>query len=192
MQIEAPRFRMPRKEITVWYKQPNQFKVQAEGLVLLPKARLYPEILYFLRDSVEIKSVATINEGQDKYYQLLAKPRTSQKHPFDMLFYIHAQRWTVERVVLESPKLGRSEIRNVFRQESGFWLPETTRVRFELFKSEAWRTTPGGPPPLMGDLSQLADTAQDELLGRMLIVYRDYRVNAGLQDDLFREKRRRR
>lgn len=191
IQVEAPRFRMPRKEITIWYKQPNQLKIRAEGLVLLPKARLYPELLYFLRDSVEVKRVVTITEGQDKFYQLLAQPRTRHKKSFDMIFYINAQRWTVERIVLESPQIGRSEVRNVYRLQDRFWFPETTRVQFEVFKPEAWSGAPG-PPELMGDLPQLADTAKSGFTGRMLIVYHDYRINSGLTDDFFQEKRRRR
>lgn len=190
LQVEAPNFRMPRKQFTVWYQAPQRFKVEADGLILLPKLRLYPDFLYFLRDSVQFRGVHEVEDLGVKYFVLDAQPRTKRKFPFEMQFFIHAQRWTVERVVFQSAKIGKSEIRNFYRRYDSFWLPETTRVVFSFNRKWGGEDVPA-PPPLVGEVTALTENTPKEFEGRMLIVFRNYEINTGLKEEIFQKKGRR-
>jgi len=190
-QIEVPNFRMPCKEVIVWYKKPDKFKFKSSGFLLMPKFRFLPGSSSFLSDSLDVRLVRTQQDDGITYYVVVAKPKpwVQQKNSPDLEIFVNSQRWTVDRIVIKSADIGMSEIRNVYFRLGDFWLPETTRVVFEMRGSIPAHETPDfnrffvAPEYLKNNRGEL-------LRGRMLITFANYRLNIGLSDEFFKEKNR--
>lgn len=190
-QIEVPNFRMPRKEVVVWYKKPDKFKFKTIGFLLMPKFRFLPGSQSLLSDSLDVRLVRKQQDEGVVYYVIVAKLKTQvqQKKPPDLEIFVNSQRWTVDRMIIKNGDIGTSEIRNVYRRIGDFWLPETTRVLFEMRSGIPAHETPDFNRFFVAP-EQLKNNQGELLRGRMLITFANYRLNCGLSDEFFKEKNR--
>jgi len=181
--VDIPRLRMPNKELRIYYKRPDKFTVKTSGFAIVPKIGFLPTQMDFLSEkvTVELRSTPDQNEGSSYILNL-----RSAESPVDMVttIWINARRWTLEKVLVNAPEMGESVVNIKYKDIDGIWLPETTMVYLKLVKSipEMRRPTVEYPIGFPGKKS-----GNEPMSGTISILFKDYRLNQGLQDELFEE-----
>ena len=131
--------------------------------------------------TIELRSTPAQNEGSSYILNL-----RSAESPVDMVttIWINARRWTLEKVLVNAPEIGESLINIKYKDIDGIWLPETTMVYLNLERSipDMRRPTVEHPVGFSGKKSGNETTS-----GKISILFKDYRLNQGLSDELFEE-----
>ncbi|MBU0710893.1 hypothetical protein KJ762_01230 [bacterium] len=181
--VDIPNLRMPAKELQIYYKRPDKFKVRASGFAIIPKIGFIPSQTDLLSKNSTIELRSTPDQNDSKSYILDLRPTDS---PVDMVttIWVNAKRWTIEKVLVNVPDRGESVITIQYVDVNGIWLPDTTTVYLNMMRSipEMRRPTVENPVGFAGDKS-----GNEPMSGTISIRFKDYRLNQGLKDKLFEE-----
>ncbi|MDO9547463.1 MAG: hypothetical protein Q7J65_00665 [Candidatus Marinimicrobia bacterium] len=183
VEVDIPNLRMPDKELRIYYKRPDKFTVKASGFAIIPKIGFMPSQMDFLSENATIELRSTPDQNESASYILDLHPAES---PVDMVttIWVNARRWTLEKVLVNAPDMGESVITIQYGNINGIWLPETTTVYLNLKRSipEMRRPSIEYPVGFTGDKS-----GNGPMSGTIKILFKDYRLNQGLEDKLFEE-----
>jgi len=167
--MDLPNLQVPRRTAKVYFKRPNKVAVKSRGIVMIPKRALMPgnigtEITKDTR--VDVVGKATV-AGQLIYCLRVTdpKPRADNER---LLVWVRADRYTVER--LEVYTRGRKDLGVAWTYqllEGRYWMP--LHIAARVYN---WR---GG--------------SDKQSAGTITVDFRNVRVNTGLTDDVFEERK---
>ncbi len=187
--VAIPNFRMPNKDIEVFFKKPDKLKVKASGFAPIPKYGFVPAPAAFLNDSINVEYVRAFRQGTTNYHVVKLTPKVSNKVNAAVLLRINAERWTIDRVVLDFGKIGQTSADISYRLTDGFWMPETTLLIFDLARNVPPVERPNINRPF-GGMERFGNDDEQPMQGRITITFSDFAVNRGIDDRLFDQKRK--
>jgi len=165
--IKAPNLQIPARTMKVYYKQPDKLHVESQGLVIIPRdALLMGDLSSHLEDNTQASLVGTGTlDGRPvtcvKLTPLDAGPGTGR-----MLVWIDIDRFL----------LVKTEVWDAAAKVMTITFAHT------LVQSRYWM-----PSGIVCDLSaRMLDS--DGETARATVNFANYRVNAGLSDDIFEDE----
>jgi hypothetical protein len=161
----------------MYFKQPDKMHFDGEGFAIIPKeaVTLSPARL-LKRFTVERVERDTLKG--EKVFKLSLKPNDERARLRSATLFVHAGRWTIDRLASALPE-GRTLTADfTHRQVQGYWLPAELRVSFT-----APQATPAPQPA--EEESPAAFRRPVMQGGSVIIRYSGYRINTGLDDALF-------
>jgi len=181
--VDIPNLRMPAKELQIYYKSPDKFKIKASGFAIVPKIGFLPSQTDLLSKNSTIELRSTPEQNDSKSYILDLHPADSLVNMVTSI-WINAKRWTIEKILVNAPDMGESVITIQYVDVNGIWLPETTTVYLNMLRSipELRRPTVGNPVGFPGGKS-----GNEPMNGTISIRFKEYRLNQGLENILFDE-----
>ncbi|MBN2600978.1 MAG: hypothetical protein JXR87_03180 [Candidatus Marinimicrobia bacterium] len=181
--VDIPNLRMPAKELQIFYKRPDKFKVKTAGFAIIPKIGFIPSQTDLLSRNSTVELRSTPDQNESKSYVLDLHPADSLVNMV-MTIWVNAKRWTIDKVLINAPDMGESVIIIQYVDVSGVWLPEATTVYLNMLQSipEMRRPSIEKPAGFSNNSSR-----NEPMSGTISIRFKDYQLNRGLEDKLFDE-----
>ena len=181
--VDIPNLRIPAKELQIYYKHPDKFKVKTTGFAIIPKIGFIPLQTDLLTKNSTIELRSTPDQNESKSYILDLYPADSLVEMVTNI-WVNAKRWTIEKVLINALDMGESVITIQYINVNGIWLPEFTTVYLNMLQSipELRRPNVERPVGFSGEKS-----GPEPMVGTISIRFTDYRLNQGLEDKLFDE-----
>lgn len=195
-------FRMPKKNIRMYYKKPDKMKIKSTGFAILPKMGTGGNPMEFfsmLTDVTEIKKTSLdgipfykitgfINRDSLKISVVLDENDTLN---VIMKVYINAENWTMTQVdvFLDSEHIFIFETK--YMNVKGFWVPERSEFKLGIKGVNNWsiRNPFGGPAEDQTDFKDIVKgmNLEEGIAGSVIMKFSNYKINQGLDDVLFNE-----
>lgn len=187
LKVDIPNFRMPNKNMQVYYKKPDKVKVETSGFAVLPRFGLVPTPAIFLNDSARATYLRSFREGSTLYHVIAISRAQFDQNRADVFLRINANRWTIDRATIEDRQEGTTEVNITYKNIDGFWLPDTTRIEFNLKRSIPPVERPNVNQPFGGKERYTAEDDQP-VKGYMTIIFSKFIVNRGIKEWIFKEE----
>lgn len=187
LNVDIKNFRMPNKNMRVYFKKPDKVKIKTSGFAIVPRFGLMPTPATFLNDSVQLEYVRLFRENDIAYHVISVHPKKEAKNSPAIYLRINAERWTIDRVQMEYQQEGTTEMNIVYQNIAGFWLPDTTKIRFDLKHSIPPVNRPNIDRPF-GGMEQYAGNDTQPVRGYVTITFKNFVINKGLKDAVFEEE----
>ena len=207
--VKMTGFRMPKKKIRMYYKKPDKIKVETRGFAILPKIGVggNPSVfLDMLKHVTEIKRTIRDNKS---FYRIMGKVnRDSLKIPVSvkkdeipditMDVFVDAKEWVVTEVGVYLDSESVFTLKTDYMEVSDVRVPEQSVFKIGVKGISRWTTQNpfdfGGPGSDRQDFEKIAKDAgfepeKDEFVGEMIMTFSKYKVNQGIDDALFIEKK---
>jgi len=207
--IKMTGFRMPKKKIRMYYKHPDKIKVKTRGFAILPKtgANGNPsQFLDMLKHVTEIKP--TIHENRP-FFKIMGKVNPdSLKIPvkvkkdeiseITMDVFVDAENWLITEVSVYLDSESIFTFKTDYIEINKVMVPEQSVFKIGMKGISRWTTQNpfdfGGPGSNREDFEKIAknagfDSKKDEFVGEMSMTFSKYKVNQGINDELFIEKK---
>lgn len=169
--VDMPDVQMPRRMAKVYYKRPDKVAIDSKGIVMIPK-----DALIMGKLGTELSKNATVTLAGTKIVaghpvHTLKLAEKGQKRSSDrVLVWIRGDRWTVERM----------------ESYTGSTLNMAVDWTYQLLQNKYWL-----PHLLTAKISNVpARSTAAPKKGTITVQFNNMRVNVGLKDDVFKEKKK--
>ena len=182
IKIDVPFLKIKERTATLYYKRPDKIRLKASGFALIPKASLnFSPANLFTQNFIPVFVRRDSLNGQiNDVYKLVP---TSENSKFILLtIWIDHQNVTITRLDAATAENGNFTVEFKYSSQIQYALPDTAVFRFDL-PARKFPHFPG-----MEEENQKQTDQQKRISGKVIIQYRNYRVNIGLKDDFFREE----
>ena len=186
LSVQMTGLRMPKKKITLHYKNPDHFKIESKGFALVPQygLPLSPEVLLNSLSDITIDSVDEISHrlilkgniqlGVDKEDIWNFSDKGNQS--MTMSVSIDTERWVIPsfEVYAGAEKILRIDT-GFSNFENGLFLPVEAVIELDIPEMDAnpeFHMREGNAPKS----------------GKITLVYKNYKVNQGLDEAFFLEE----
>ncbi len=187
MSLDLPGLRMPRKKMTLTFKQPDKTRLGARGFAMVPRRGLVlaPDTLF-----ENLHDLTMVGDTLMNGHPCLIL-RGLEKGPDDLILradvIVDRELWLVRGVTtfMEDNEVFRLRTEYV-EAAPGIHMPGETHLRFQLNERfirgrHSWDSfDPDAPKPVL-------DERQD-MVGEASISFTNYRVNQGIPDEFFHGK----
>lgn len=182
--INMERVRIPEMKAVLYFKRPDKINIKSESFAMLPREGFALPVTALVRNYDAILKGKEEVEGKQWYrLQLTAKKASTRVQ--SLTVWVDPENYTLTQTT-SAPYRGRSvTVRTWYaRFQDRYWLPERMLVTFTSTASDTTSadefSIPGKP--------QLEEFRRPPRNGTMEVRYANYRVNAGLSDDLFKRE----
>lgn len=184
IKLDIPFFKMPDRNVKIYFKQPDKTHIESKEFTVLPKMGLNLNPIeaiagdfapvYLRQDIIEGKKTEVINltpksdTSKVRYVKLWIDPQEKLISRFEISF-INSSNAKADLSYGSQSKLGLPD-KIVFHMDFG-------NVRL-----------PGGMNPLQRRKGDKKENKENS--GTVTVTYSNYRVNAGIDDKIFTEKKK--
>ncbi len=201
--VKMTGLRMPRKKIKLYYKAPDKVKVKSRGFAIVPKTGLGGSPGKFLNmlESINVAGNAMLNNRNQWLLTGTVIP-DSMDIPIDsdnipnikMNLWVDSELWAITKAetIVDSQKV--FQLVSDYTEVDGIFLPSKTTLSlgFKGLKNWSMREPFGGPGSHRKDFEKVAkeagiDPDKKEFAGTVVMEFSKYKVNQGLDDDLFKK-----
>ncbi len=174
--IEA--LKAPDLQAKLYYKAPDKMKVESKRIFFFPQEGGYFNPSLFSKKNFDVRLLEHLTYDGRKAVRLKLTPTETDAYGKGFVLTIDTDRSLIREMKIY-PSEGR-EVKAIMNYErfGNFDLP--VRVDLEL-------DIPSGEPSGMREFTQFGQK-QKKITGKVEITYSNYRINAGLSDEIFREK----
>lgn len=183
--LDMPKLRMPRKRMTLTFKQPDKTQLEAKGFAMVPRRglALSPDSL--------LKGMQQLQIGGDTVFNghpcivLQGSERTMDEMTMRVDILVDPELWVLRGITtfLDTVQVMRLVI-DYTEPAPGIFLPNQTLMHFKIgesfLRSRARQRGPYGP-----DLPEPPLDVNGDSEGRAVIRFTNYQVNRGLPDSFF-------
>lgn len=186
LSVQMTGLRMPKKKITLHYKNPDQFKIESKGFALVPQygMPLSPDVLLNSLSDITIDSLndkshlvilkGNIQLGVDKEDIWNFSENGGQS--MSMLVFVDTDKWVIPSFEIYSAteKILRIDT-NFLEYEDNLYLPEETVIELDIPEME-----------ISADFHMRDGNAPQS--GKITMEFSGYKVNQGLDEAFFLEE----
>jgi hypothetical protein len=186
---DIERLKIPPMHLTMYYKQPDKVHFDTEGFALLPREGL---ALPFSRLSQRflVDSVQKYTEGSIELERLVLRSRDERARLRKAVLYVHPQRWTPEKIIAQMPDGSTMTAAFQYERIAEHWMPVQLHVEFVAARRDTVApSTPAGESPF-GEPPASRTRFTPPRAGSITVHYSEYRINTGLSDDIFTNKKK--
>ena len=201
--IKMTGLRMPRKKIKLFYKAPDKVKIKSRGFAIVPKTGLGGSPGKFLNmlESINVAGNAMLNNRNQWLLTGTVIP-DSMDIPIDsdnipnimMNLWVDAELWAITKAetIVDSQKV--FQLVSDYTEVDGIFLPSKTTLSlgFKGLKNWSMHEPFSGPMSDRKNFEKVAKEAginpdKKEFAGTVVMEFSKYKVNKGLDDDLFKK-----
>ncbi|MCX6151760.1 MAG: hypothetical protein NTX22_14650 [Ignavibacteriales bacterium] len=184
IKVDVDFIKVPDMKATIYFKQPNKVKMDSKEFAMLPR-RAYNfsptgllnqnySALFVGYEKLDGKDVAVVK----------VIPNTDSSDVVLSKLWIDNQKNLVRKVESVGKRGGTSQIELKYDENISYPLPSTIKFYFELPKSNF-------QDPRQKKIEvEKKDSPKTKEKGMVLITYSDYKVNKGISDSFFIEKKK--
>ncbi len=202
--VDMTGFRMPRKRIKLYYKAPDNIKVESRGFAIVPKTGLggSPTQFFNMLSSIEINADDSSLE-QSKLFLIgdvitdsldIPMSEAGEFPNMQMILSVDTEKWIITQVSAVFDSTTIFDISSEYTESDGFYLPKQTIMTIQLKSLKDWSVY----DPVQGGLDHHKkgnDIAEEmgfnpvegPLGGTITMDFSRYRVNRGLKDKIFED-----
>ena len=180
--VEMERLRIPRRKITIQFKQPDKFHYESDGFAIIPRegfgftpAQFHPE-----KFNITLEGQDTIQGFLSYKLQLMPKENQSKKSKF--FIWIDSQDWVIRKIESKPFENRLTTVTLEYgRVENKYLLPSNIRVELKSDEKDT-----DNLPDIKGmeNMSRRLPRA-----GTITITFTKYLVNQNLPDELFEKEK---
>jgi len=187
IKVDVDFLKVPESEAKIYYKEPNKIHLESEGFALLPKEGMDFSPLGLLKDEF-----SAIHQRQDtidgfKTDVIKVVPLNDKSDIALSTLWVDESRFIIRRVESTAKMGGTFTIELKYdKSETDYPLPSSMIFTFNVDK-------PDMPRGMDGDLQASREDKKDEkksTTGKVYITYKNYKVNKGIPDSVFTEKKK--
>jgi outer membrane lipoprotein-sorting protein len=172
---DIERLNVPPMHATMYFKQPDKIHLDAEGFALLPREGLQPEIGKLL-SRYNVAETGSDTLGGVPVRRVTLQAKSERGFPRMLSVYVDPRRWTTERIVTKGSADRVATITFSYIQVDGVWLPGEMTAAFSIAQADS----------LEGDLPAAPMRPQQmPRKGTVTVRFSEYRLNTGLNDEIF-------
>jgi len=175
--VKTPQIHIPKNQATIYYKKPDKVKIVAkEGFSVLPDTFPGNPVTKIKQNfAATLDGTAAIDK--EPAYVLSLKPKTTQAGG-TMKVYIEKKRWLIVKTQAETGGMKITSEWSYTKVEGKYWLPSRIKFSFSGMMSG----------PSFGH-DERADKPLVAGNGTAEVKFRNYKVNKGIPDSIFVEKK---
>lgn len=178
--VESTQVHMPTTKATVYYKRPDKVRVVAnEGFAMLPKDAFPGNPVDQIKANFDTAYAGSAKLGGAPVHVLKLVPKTSQAQG-TMRLYVEKRRSIIMGMDTETQGAKFGSRWSYVRVDGKYWLP--SRIKVEMSGSMV-------PQAFDPDEGKVKPARSGK--GTALITFKNYRVNKGVPDSVFVEKKQR-
>ncbi len=176
IKIDVDFLKVDDTKARVFFKQPDRFKMEAEGFAMIPRASLNFSPLRLLQQ--EFLSVYIKSDTLDSYKVDVIKliPVTEDAKMILASLWIDPIHFNVLKIEVSTRDKGTFNIHFRYGKQIQYGLPDSARILFDVSRSR------------MPHFSFGQKKKKGALKGRVEIIYSHYQINKGLDDRIFEEE----
>ena len=173
--------KIPRKYATVYFKSPDKYRFISPGFIMIPKKGLNFSVQDLLMQPATIIYIGTFELEGDKCDEIKAIPEDGKSDLVLATFYISTLTHYVKRIEANTKKTGAYSV-NLDYGLNKLPLPEEIQITFDIEKISF-------PLKFMGDMKvENKGGGSNPEPASVTIKYTHYKVNIGLNDQIFVEE----
>lgn len=196
--VKMPGFRMPKKKVTLYFKQPDKLKVKTRGFAVIPKSGLATSSGNLLKglnnphitglDTLEgnllwvVEGSLEAGSGDHKTWTFMK----DESKRMLMRLWIDLEKGVIPRVETYIDTMKIMTVKSTYgRFGEGFFLPEVTDIKFHIEGDfvEALHKERRGP---FGGHEERGDfELGKDFIGSIRMEFNKYKINQGLKDKIF-------
>ena len=185
IKVDVSFLQVPESHAAIYFKKPDKIKLTSEGFALLPKDGLnfspssllageYTAI-YVKKDTLKRKDVDVIKVIPDSDTIGLVLST----------LWIDTNNKVVNKVEAATKKQGTITLEFTYGNEIKYALPSSVKFFFNIGDMHL----PGGIIGGMNDETSRKESKKQPMTGSVIVNYKNYKINQGLDDSLFEEKK---
>ncbi|MCH8328350.1 MAG: hypothetical protein IID15_07505 [Candidatus Marinimicrobia bacterium] len=190
--IKLPGFRMPRKRMTLSFKQPDRTHLKSRGFAMLPRRAILPSPDTLFSSLANLVIMPSAGGGRCHCVIVRGETVLDPGPALVTEVTIDTVRWVVLGISTSLEDAAVLDLQTEYLEvELGIFMPLKTSIKFELAEDfltrGSRRRLRGVTAPAGEDLSAMNDGDPDKMprSGEAVIEFSRYRVNRGLKDSLF-------
>lgn len=181
--IDMERLKIPQKKITIYFKQPDKFHLDADGFAMIPREGFGFNPAQFHSERYDAILIGTDSVNGNKTYKLQLAAKESDTRLRQLFLWVDSNDWVIKK--LESVPFERRLVTVTFDYgwvENKYFLPSNIVVEMKSPSSEK------------EDNAEIrsGESMQRRLprSGNITITFTKYLVNQNLPDTLFEKKKK--
>lgn len=166
--VDMPDVQIPRRLAKVYYKHPDKVAIDSKGIVMIPKeALMLGNLGTQMTKDAEVTILGSKKVDGVLQYTLKVKEKGDKTSSDRVLVWVRGDRWTVERLEMHSKNGLEMAVAWTYQKLlNKYWMPQRLTATI----------TP-------------RDRSKKKA-GTIVVQFNNVRVNTGLSDDKFKEKRK--
>lgn len=198
VRLKMPGIRMPRKKMTLSFKQPNKVRLKTRGFAIVPRRGLAFSPDSLLGDLTDV-SVADTTLKDTRLLTMRGRlpiGANDKQMIVHALVFVDPERWVITRMTTSVDGNELFTMATIFTEPvEGIFLPEATTLTFRGMEDMLGgrRGSPfrrGGGRSRQQDEDVADSTAVSTVeIGEAVIQFKKYKVNQGIADSFFEDER---
>ena len=171
--------KVPDMKAAFYYKAPDKTKVDTKGIFFLPREGAFFNPFLFKPEDFEIIPLERLPVDSKNVVRLRLIPKKTKRGNQEYLLTVDVERHLIREITVTQFEGRIVKAAIDYGRFEGFQLPTRILIQFDM---------PSAESDQMREFDQFSQRGR-RITGKVEITYSNYRVNAGLSDDLFKEKR---
>lgn len=184
IKVDVDFLKVPETKATIYYKQPNKIHLESEGFALLPKGGMDFSPLGLLKDDYTAIYQRTDTIDGIKTDVIKVIPLNEESDIILVTLWIDESEYIIRKVETTQKIGGTFSLELKYeKSKTDYPLPSGMIFTFNVDKMNL-------PKGMAGELNE--NKPEDEkktTTGKVFITYKNYKVNKGIPDSVFEEKK---
>ncbi len=170
-------FKAPDMQGKLYCKAPDKMKIVSKRVFFFPKEGGYFNPFMFKKEDFEIKLLERLTDGGRKTVKLKLTPKKMRRNIQDFLLTLDTDRHLIREMNISLFEGREVKAVMTYGQFNDFELPTRIELQLDIPFNESIDIKDFGQPA----------QKQRRVKGKIVIAYSNYKVNAGLSDEMFKE-----
>lgn len=179
--------KMPDTKAKIYFKQPDKVKIDAKGFAMLPKQSLNFSPKQFLSGNYTAIYVKTETDNGNKLDVVKIIPESDSTGIVLSTLWIDQAQSVIRKIETTSKRAGTIKIELSYDNKNR-GLPSQLKFNFSAEKSQQQNTPQENKDDQ--DEHNMRWRNRSELSGSVIVTYSNYKINKGIPDSFFEEKKK--
>jgi outer membrane lipoprotein-sorting protein len=183
--LNMENIRMPKIKIKMYFKQPDKFHYESKNFALLPKSGINFNPLDYPEDKFNITVKGNEMVDNVQTYILEIERKKPEKGRLDKtILWVEAANWVPKKITNEPNDKRKVSIKFDHSWIDGkFYMPSKIDMEYDIAVDSIMKQNVN--PPIQ---QKQRAFGMSQGKGAVSITFKNYQVNIGLSDDIFKEK----
>ncbi|MFH1196672.1 MAG: hypothetical protein V1720_13300 [bacterium] len=175
--------KVPKSTAKIYFKQPDKLHLESEGFAMLPKAGLNfspTKMLSTNHDAIFVRTENTNNRDVDVIKVI---PSDDTSEVILSTLWIDKDEHVIIKVESTTKHAGTFQMEMKYDETYKIGLPSEVKFSFNVADMQM-------PKQMMHDQNNNPKKRDAGMKGTVVVKYKNYKVNSGLSDKLFEEKKK--
>jgi len=181
--VDMEKFRMPRKRIAVYFKQPDKLKIESDGFAIVPRQGIG---IHGMLDSLQVPDLIGEEIFAGRPCWIIKGERREGNWQLNTSIWVDKHDWVITQVIshLDTVEIARIQL-DYTLVDQVFLLPMKTTVTIQAAPEMTAKLGHFDPDRHGDSIGQRVDKSVRN--GTIIMEFSRYRVNRGIKDSFFKD-----